>query len=97
MNGQIERQNSTIEAYLRAFVNYKQSDWAKLLRIAEFTYNNANNASSGYTSFELNCGFYPRLFYEEDVDPCSRSKTADLLANELHTLMFVCRENLQHA
>ncbi len=34
-DGQTERQNSTIETYLRAFVNLKQDDWAKLLPIAD--------------------------------------------------------------
>ena len=58
INGQTERQNSTMEAYLRAFVNLEQNDWACLLPIAEFTYNNAKNASTGHTLFELNCGFH---------------------------------------
>ena len=96
-DGQIERQNSTIEAYFLVFVNYEQNDWARLLPMAEFAYNNAKNISTGYTSFELNCGFHPRVSYKEDVDPRSRSKTADQLATELQTLMSVCRENLQHA
>ena len=57
-NGQIKRQNSTMEAYLRAFVNWEQNDWAQLLPMAEFAYNNAKNASIGHTPFELNCGFH---------------------------------------
>ena len=28
MDNQTKKQNSTIEAYLRAFVNFKQNDWA---------------------------------------------------------------------
>ena len=54
------------------------------------------NTSTGYTPFELNCDFYLRVFYKEDVDPRFRSKTADQLATELQTLMFLCGENLQH-
>ncbi len=57
-DSQTKRQNNTMEAYLRAFVNYKQDDWAKLLLIAEFAYNNTKNASTGHTSFELNYGFH---------------------------------------
>ena len=34
-DGQTKRQYSTIKAYLRAFVNFKQNDWARLLPIAE--------------------------------------------------------------
>ena len=85
-----------MEAYLQVFVNYKQNNWAKLLPMAEFVYNNAKNTSTGYTSFELNCGFHPRVSYKEDIDPGSKSKTADQLATELQTFMSVCRENLQH-
>ncbi len=96
-DGQTERQNSTMEAYLRAFVNYKQDDLARLLLMAEFAYNNAKNASTGHTPFELNCGFHPRASYEEDIDPRSKSKAADELATELKELTTVCRENLQHA
>ena len=69
-----------MEAYLQAFVNYEQNDWARLLPMAEFTYYNAKNTSTGYTPFKLNCDFHPRVSYEENVDPRSRSKTADQLA-----------------
>ena len=70
-DGQTECQNSTMEAYLRAFVNFEQNDWARLLPMAEFAYNNAKNASTGYTPFELNCGYHPCVSFEEDTDPCS--------------------------
>ena len=96
-DGQTERQNSTMEAYLRAFVNFKQNDWARLLPMAEFAYNNAKNASTGYTPFELNCGYHPRMSYKEDVDPRTQSKSADELSAELRELMIVCQENLHHA
>ena len=58
-DGRTERQNSTMEAYLRPFVNFEQNDWASLLTMAEFAYNNAKNASTGFTSFELNCEYHP--------------------------------------
>ena len=64
--------------------------------MAEFAYNNAKHASMGYTPFELNCGYYPRISYKEDVDSRSRSKGADELTEELRNLMTACRENLQH-
>ena len=51
--------------------------------MAEFAYNNAKNASTGQTSFELNCGYHPCVFFEEDTDPRSRSKTANELLAEL--------------
>ena len=65
--------------------------------MAEFAYNNAKHASMGYTSFELNCGYHPCVFYEEDVDPHFRSKAADKLTEKLSNLIAAWRENLQHA
>ena len=95
IDGQTKRQNSTIEVYLQAFVNFKQNDWARLLLMAEFAYNNVKNASSGYTLFKLNCGYYPRMLYKKDIDPCSWLKIADKLLAELRELMIVCQKNLQ--
>ena len=64
--------------------------------MAEFAYNNAKNASTSYTPFELNCGYHFRMSYEEDVDSCSQSKSADELSAEFRELIIVCRENLYH-
>ena len=65
--------------------------------MAEFAYNNTKNASTGHMPFELNCGYHPWMLYEEDVDSCSQSKSADELSAELRELMIVCQENLHHA
>ena len=86
-----------MEAYLRAFVNVEQNDWAKLLLMAEFAYNNARNASTSHTPFELNYGYHSWVLYKEDVDPHSQFKSIDKLSTEFRELMIVCRENLHHA
>ncbi len=85
-----------METYLRAFVNIKQDNWARLLPMVKFTHNNMKNANTDYTLFELNCGFYLQASYEKNVDPHSQSKSADELAIELRELMAVSREKLQH-
>ena len=64
--------------------------------MAKFAYNNAKNASTGYTPFKLNCGYDPRVSYEEDLDPRSKSRTAEKLSSELRELMTVCQQNLHH-
>ena len=71
INGQTKWQNSTIEAYLQAFVNFELNDWARLLLMPEFDYNNAKNTSTGHTSFELNCSYHLGVFFKEDTDSCS--------------------------
>ena len=37
------------------------------------------------------------MSYEEEVNPHSKSKSADELSAELRELMIVCQENLHHA
>ena len=39
-DGQTERTNQMIQAYLRSYVNQVMSDWADLLPMAEFAYDN---------------------------------------------------------
>ena len=86
-----------MEAYLQAFINFEQNDWAKLLPKAEFPYNNTKNASTSHTLFELNCGYHPQMSYKEDIDPSFQSKVADKLSVELRKLMIVCPNNLYYA
>ena len=64
--------------------------------MAEFTYNNAKNGSTGHTFFELNCGYHSRMSYKKNVDPYSESKSVDELSAELRELMIICQENLYH-
>ena len=52
INDQIERQNQTLKHYLRCYCNYKQNNWAFLLTIAQYVYNNALHAFSKLTFFE---------------------------------------------
>ncbi len=39
--------------------------------MAKFAYNNAKNASTGHTPFELNRGYHPQASYKEDINPRS--------------------------
>jgi len=50
-DGQTERQNQTMEQYLLAFSNYEQDNWAELLPLVEFAYNNSVHASTRMTAF----------------------------------------------
>ena len=85
-----------MKAYLKAFVNFEQNDWARLLPMAEFAYNNVKNASTGHTPFELNCGYHLRVFYKKDINPRFKSKLADELSAKLQDIMTVCQKNIYH-
>jgi len=58
-DGQTERTNSTLEQYLRAYVNYQQDDRKELLSMAEFAYNNKYQESIKSTPFFANYGVNP--------------------------------------
>ncbi len=85
-----------MEAYLKAFVNFEQNNWVRLLPMAEFAYNNLKNASTCHTPFELNCGYHPRVSFEEDTNLRSKSNSADEPAKRLKGLMTVCQKTLHH-
>ena len=65
--------------------------------MAEFAYNNSKNTSTGHTPFKLNYSYHPQMAYKKEVDPRSKSKSADEPLAELRELMIVCRENLHYA
>ena len=94
---QTQRQNSMMEAYLCVFVNWKQIDWARLLLMVAFAYNNSKNASMGQTLFKLNCGYNLWVSFQDKCNTRSRSSSTNGLAMELRELMNVCCQNLLHA
>ena len=95
-DSQTKRQNSTMEAYPKAFINFEQNNWARFLPMVEFVYNNAKNASTGHTPFKLNYGYYFWVFYKKNIDPRSKFKSADELLPKLQGLIIVCCKNFYH-
>ena len=65
--------------------------------MAKFAYNNAKNTSTGHMPFKLNYGFYPRVFFKDNINPYSRSCSANELAKKLKELIDICQQNLLHA
>ncbi len=71
-DGQTERQNQTMEQYLRAFANYEQTNWVELLPLAEFAYNNSIHTTTRLTPFFANYGYHPEMQFK----PPSELKSA---------------------
>jgi hypothetical protein len=63
-DGQTERVNQELEQYLRLFMDERQDDWADLLPMAEFQYNNHIHSSTQQTPFFLDSGQHPRMGFE---------------------------------
>jgi len=96
-DGQTERLNQTIEAYLRAFVGQEQDDWVRLLPMAEFAYNNSVTVGNGISPFYANYGFHPRTMdppdqTEEPVNPAST-----VYAHWMKTIQDDARKGLETA
>ncbi|KAE8690692.1 cytochrome P450 78A7-like [Hibiscus syriacus] len=58
-DGHTERVNALLECYLRHFVSANQRDWAKLLDVAQFSYNLYRSEATGRSPFELATGQQP--------------------------------------
>ena len=65
--------------------------------MAKFAYNNAKNASTGYMSFDFNCGYHLQMLYKDNINACSKSKFVDNLLAKLKQLIIVCQKNLNYA
>jgi hypothetical protein len=61
-DGQTERMNQVVEAYLRAYINMEQNDWVEKLPIAQLCYNSTESESTGLTPFYANYGFTPSAY-----------------------------------
>ena len=59
-DGQTERVNQSLETYLRHYCNHNQDNWAAILDLAEFSYNNAIHSSTNHSPFEANYGYHPQ-------------------------------------
>ena len=84
-DGQTERTNQTLEAYLRSYINYKQDDWADFLPIAEFAYNNSVHSATTVSPFFANYGYHPRLTMALDTEvPSPEAHDFAKSISELH-------------
>jgi len=94
-DGQTERLNQTIEAYLRAFVAKEQDDWVSLLPMAEFAYNNSVTIGNGMTPFFANYGFHPAIVNPPIEEPLNRAST--VYAHWMQTVHEDSRQGLEDA
>jgi len=63
-DGQTEILNRILKNYLRAYTSLEQMNWAKLLRSAEYSYNNSRSSSTKITPFRALYGYDPELRFD---------------------------------
>jgi hypothetical protein len=72
-DGQTERVNQEIHAYMRIFVDYHQDDWVDVLPAAVFSYNTKLQSAIGTSPFEMAKGREPN----RGTEPAKKSKLLD--------------------
>ncbi len=95
-DGQTKRVNHVLEQYLRCTIAYQQDDWAELLPLAEFSYNNSVHASTGFTPFFVNYGIHPQFDLKKPTDiivPSAEDHANQML--DLHCLLRATLEQVQ--
>ncbi len=97
---QTEQINQVLEQYLQAYTNYQQDDWAALLPVAEFAYNNAPSMTMGMSPFFANKGYHPQLVVDTTtLVPLVRAQqfAADLdcIHTELRSNITAMQEHYQ--
>jgi transposase InsO family protein len=97
-DGQTERQNQTLQEYLRSFCTTCQMEWAKQLPIAEFAYNNAIRSDLGVSPFRVVLGYDPQMYFDtEDSVPEGRIPAAKERIKHLAELRKDLQKRLEDA
>ncbi|EGO04631.1 hypothetical protein SERLA73DRAFT_41425, partial [Serpula lacrymans var. lacrymans S7.3] len=83
-DGQMERLNQELKQYLRIFINDRQTDWAKWLKIAQFSYNMKQSSATGKAPFEVTRLYLPRMGVEPGK---SKNKAAENMAKDMKSVL----------
>src|SRR5260221_4722467 len=94
-DGQMECANQVLEQYLWGYMNYQQDNWVTLLLMAEFTYNNATNATTGVSPFFANKGYHPEL--TSDLQAETSSAKAQAFVADLEHIQAGLKESIPQA
>ena len=96
-DSQTEHTNQTLEQFLRIYCNYQQSDWSRLLPLAEFVYNNMLSSTTDVFPFYANKGYHPKM--QLQVENNARITEADSFVTDLrlvHDDLKRAIEDAQH-
>ncbi|TXG71332.1 hypothetical protein EZV62_006267 [Acer yangbiense] len=96
-DGQTERFNGLLELYLRHYVSTHQRDWAKLLDVAQFSFNLQRSEATGNSPFEIVMGQQPMTPNAIASTYGGKSPAAYKLAREWHEQADITRACLDKA
>ncbi len=91
-DGQTERTNQTMEAYLRALTSAYPSAWTSALPQAEFAYNNSRHSAIGMSPFKATYGYDPNMGFPSTTE--SSVPSASNSVNKLIDLHKSCQQKM---
>ena len=101
-DGQVERQNRTLQEILSTFVADHPGDWDLFVDLAVYAYNTSRHESTGFSPYEIVFGRTPRMPIEVDLDvplrnPSSQSDYTKSVRNVVKEVTSLARTNLETA
>ena len=78
------------------YSDYQQTDWASLLPMAEFSYNNSKHSATTLTLFYANYGFHPKMSLLPP-SPNSQTPAADSYVEQLREAQITLQRELLKA
>ena len=99
-DGQVERQNRTLQEIIANFVSKNQCDWDQWVDQAVFAYNTSTHTSTGFSPYELVFGRPPRMPIELELglpisNPLSQSEYSNYLRRAIQTANSLARQQLE--
>ena len=90
-DGQVERQNRTLQNILSSFVSQHKDDWDNWVALAVYAYNTSCHESTGFSPYEMVFGRDARTPIEIDLglplkNPCSQSEYTQLVRRALTSI-----------
>ena len=93
----MKRVNALLELYLRHFVSANQHDWAKLLDVAQFSYNLERREATSRSPFELIMGQQSLTPYTLFTSYTGRCPAVYKVAKSWHEQTDIARAHLDKA
>ena len=94
MQGQVENNNKWMETYLCMFCSHHQDDWADLLPMAKFVYNNHHHPLINTMPFFTNFGYHPML---TNILTAAQSDTPDKQIEWIHEVQVECKHAIERS
>jgi hypothetical protein len=91
--------NQEVQAFLRNFINYAQTDWKKWLPTAQLAINGRQHSSIGTSPFFATHGYNapnPTPLWEDSVGwtPLSAENQAKNFAKRIREVMEICQATM---